>query len=190
MDLGTIVQAILAGLLGGTIVPYLTHAKEQRAVRSIVRGRIAEVEHRRWCTKRDLEADFDIRPLLSRLEAEAISAGLPRDAVSLYTCLAEVSYLSTVDTVGKYARTDKPFDVGALPGDVNAIVEASCDILVDALWRPVRSRITRQWRMRSVRATVTALLKHADSDDVEWEPWYVQEFLFPNMRRLRNIRKH
>ncbi|WP_446216543.1 hypothetical protein [Micromonospora sp. IBHARD004] len=189
MDVAAIAQALFGGLVGGALVPYLTHAREKRAARSAVRQRLAEVERRRWAKSKDYAEEVEFEAAVAAFEAEAVSAGLPRSVVGVYAAAAYVSFDSTRRTYGKYSEPDIPPglpDMGWLSGDVDAVVVAARDLVADAIWRPVLSAATRDWRIRGIRQTVE-LLRDTEDPDTDWQAWAERNFRMTD--GLRNVRK-
>ncbi|MEV4828478.1 hypothetical protein AB0K25_09160 [Micromonospora sp. NPDC049257] len=192
MDFTGIVQTLIGGALGGAIVPLLTHAKEKRVARSAVREHLSQVEQQRWCTTKDADAESQFIRATERLEAVALSAGIPKGVVRTYINLAGVAFYSTQRNVGKYVDMEgQPLEGGALHSDPAAVVEASHELLTDAIWRPVRSALLRRQRLRRIRRTVALLIELAYIDDpnddglTDWDSW--QEDQVRSKVKLRNV---
>ena len=166
-------------------MPLLTHEREKRVARSIVRQRLAEVEQARWADGGDeTEGNFDAA--LTRFEAEAVTAGITRSVVDLYVVLAEVSFCSSLNNVGTYEDMDGPRSVPFVPVDLAALVEAACELVVDEIWRPMRSTLTRRIRVAAIKRTAEALSNTSDAE-FDWSPWRARTF--PRSAQLRDIRK-
>ncbi len=189
MDIGGIVQGVLGGLVGGALVPLLTHSREKRIARSGVVARIAELDQVSRADGRvdDRDAQFD--QCVGKFQAEAVRAGIPRRVVDLYVTLINVSFASSERNIGRFETgADGVLPVGPISGDLSAVVEASCGLLIDAVWHPVLSTITRPYRLSQVRRTANAL---ADSDygpTEDWGPWHTAEYQRKHLP-LRNIRR-
>ena len=88
MDWLEAAKLFAAGLTGGAVVPYLTDMRERRAARAAVGEQIAAVETARWAGG---DASFrELRTAINTLEARALIAGLPKEAVTMYGRLALV----------------------------------------------------------------------------------------------------
>ncbi|MFG1899260.1 hypothetical protein [Micromonospora carbonacea] len=188
MELDVVAQTLIGAVLGGTLVPYLALAREKRAARSAVRQHLADLEQKRWAVSKDDDAEKEFEWVAERFEAEAISSGLPRSVVELYAQLARVSFYTTQENFNEYrvAGEDKPRICGFLNGDTDTVVQAGRDLVVDSIWRPAYSLITRGWRIRAIRSTIRSII---DSDDEEtvWDTWHEENF--PRSVQMRNIRK-
>ena len=103
----------------------------------------------------ETEGNFDAA--LTRFEAEAVTAGITRSVVDLYVVLAEVSFCSSLNNVGTYEDMDGPRSVPFVPVDLAALVEAACELVVDEIWRPMRSTLTRRIRVAAIKRTAEAL---------------------------------
>ena len=95
MDISSVAAAVAGGLVGGALVPFLSLARDRRSARSSVRLRLAEAERARWARQANRDTDSEIYEILSRLEVEAVVAGIPRSVIELYVVLAEVGYDSS-----------------------------------------------------------------------------------------------
>ncbi|WP_234582404.1 hypothetical protein [Micromonospora sp. MH99] len=188
MQFDVVVQTLIGAVVGGTLVPYLTHAREKRTARSAVRQQLSDLEQKRWAASKDDAAEKEFERAAERFEAEAISSGLPRSVVELYVQLARVSFYTTQETFGEYhvVGADGPVVGGSLHGDTATVVEAARDLVVDSIWRPAYSSVTRGRRIRAVRATVKAVIDSEDGETV-WDTWHEENF--PRNVQMRNIRK-
>jgi hypothetical protein len=184
VDIPAVAQALFGGLIGGALVPYLTHAREKRAARSVVRQRLAEVERRRWARSSGDAERSELEAAVVAFEAEAVTAGLPRSVVRVYAVLAGVAFDSTQITYGMYSEPGLP-DMGWLSDDLDAVVVAARDLVVDAIWRPALSAVTRTWRIRSIRQTIE-LMRDTTDPNKDWGAW-AEEGL--SRTGLRNVRK-
>ncbi len=82
--------------------------------------------------------------------------------------LAEVGYLTTRATFGKYADiSGVRIEAGALGSDVTRAIEASCNLVVDSIWHPYLSALVRRGRVKKVKRLVEALIDAPDKE-TEW----------------------
>lgn len=175
MDVGGILQAVAGGLVGGALAPFLTHEREKRRARGEVRRWLAEVERFRWArADHSPEGDALFVESLSQFEVQAVSAGLPRKAVDLYVVLSEVCYVTTRRSLGTYEQPSGPREGRVISPELGVLVGTARNVVVDTIWHPVLSTVTRGWRVASVKATVKTLLAKADHPQTDWEPWYLR----------------
>ncbi|MEV4482460.1 hypothetical protein [Micromonospora coxensis] len=178
-------QAVLGGLVGGALVPYLTYAKEKRVARSAVRQSLSRVEQLRRARTGDPAEAERFRATLAAFEADALSAGLCRAVVDVYAVTASVAFDSTrLARAGSTPRDRE--DRGQLPGDLAAVVDAARELAVDTIWRPAYSAVTRPVRLWSIRRTAELLID-AEDPAADWSAWRERE-LRPN-GGLRDIRR-
>jgi hypothetical protein len=140
-----VIPALASGILGSIVTTYGTQARERRAARTAVRTQLQLTEQlgRRPYSP---EGRDRLAAALEQMEDAALMAALPHYLISFYSRMRLRAY-ETIPT----ATPGGTYDPRSRRVVSLRLASSTAVLMVQALWHPWLSRLTRNWRMRRLR---------------------------------------
>lgn len=155
-----VLQLLGAGSVGAVVTQYVSSAPERRQARAAVRAAMTALDEAVW-SQGDLAEWGRLRRAVHAFESAAMIAGVPGEVSEWYARTRVAFFL---ESRRSYERDPDPEYGGAMtPRHVRGL-NAANEVVYQALWHPLRSRLL--WRMRLKRAMAEARAAVADSPDL------------------------
>lgn len=148
-----------AAMIGGFLGPWFLRGPERRTARAGVQSAFAKVLHNRY-EGAQLTYEESVG-LVQDFEAAALIARLPRGIADVFVALVETTWRDSA----YMAEIEDNDELGIRTALWHCLREAD-DLVVDALWRPLRTRSTYKKRIKILHAHVeNALEEVSDQND-------------------------
>jgi hypothetical protein len=178
-DMGIDATALIGGALGGAAVqsvlePLIGQRHLRRDLRSNVLQAITEVEGNRWAPHdRD-----DFRRSASELRSAVLVAGLPRQPAEFYIKAASAGRMLSERDWEETGGGDEEVPGGAIPSELNHLIQGAAAQLVASAWHPYRTRPLARHKRKRLQAEKQATTE-ALSDDprsrFQWDHVWVPQ---------------